>query len=229
MDDHIVILNSVQAANDLFEKRSRIYSGRPNEEVCETAGWGFNIVIQDHSEKWRQNRRVFQQTFRPDAVIEFRPAIQERVSFFLRCLCESPKDFMRHIDVLSGSISLKLMYGIDVETIDDPLISAGKLAVHTFDTIFAARFVAIMKYVPRQAIMRAPRWFPVLGPARRFIESSRKYVDDLVNLPMQQVQKMNTEAGGHIPRLLRKLDPNDSYELQKLQLMKDMASIAYLG
>uniref|UniRef100_A0A0W0F7I6 Cytochrome p450 n=1 Tax=Moniliophthora roreri TaxID=221103 RepID=A0A0W0F7I6_MONRR len=113
--DHIVLLSSVKAANDLLDKRSRIYSGRGNEDVVKTTRWYFNgsvvtsdlphlalnasIAFQNYSETWRKNRRIYQQHFRPDAVAtRLRPSIEKCIGVFLRNLFDTPERFMDHID-----------------------------------------------------------------------------------------------------------------------------------
>ncbi|EEB97164.1 hypothetical protein MPER_03568, partial [Moniliophthora perniciosa FA553] len=117
------LLNSVKVANDLLDKRSRIYSGRPYEDIAEMSGWSFSLAGQTYSDNWRKNRRLYQQNFRPDAVVELHPAIQQSIGTFLRNLSSSPEKFMDHIDVLSSGLALKIMYGVNVSTRDDPLIS----------------------------------------------------------------------------------------------------------
>ncbi|ESK95897.1 cytochrome p450 [Moniliophthora roreri MCA 2997] len=98
--DHIVLLSSVKAANDLLDKRSRIYSGRGNEDVVKTTRWYFNMAFQNYGETWRKNRRIYQQHFRPDAVAtRLRPSIEKCIGVFLRNLFDTPERFMDHIDI----------------------------------------------------------------------------------------------------------------------------------
>ncbi|KAF7346403.1 Cytochrome p450 [Mycena sanguinolenta] len=43
LGQHIVVVNSVKAAIELFEKRSDIYSDRPYLAMLDLIGWGFNV------------------------------------------------------------------------------------------------------------------------------------------------------------------------------------------
>ncbi|KAI3615977.1 cytochrome p450 [Moniliophthora roreri] len=227
MGDHIVILSSADAANDLLEKRTRIYSGRPYEDVAITVGWGFNIGLQSYSDTWRRSRRMFQQILRPDAVVQLRPVIQECIGIFMQNLIESPEKFMDHIAVLSGGLALKTMYGITVKSEEDTLISIAKSAAESGDKIFAPHFIAILKCCP--FIMSVPRWVPVLGHARRHIEFSQNLLDGIRELPLQQAQK-SMESGvpndGVAVRLLRDTDPGD---VERIRLIKDVASLTYFA
>jgi hypothetical protein len=60
---------------------------------------GMLSAIQDYSDLWRDNRKLFQQVFRPDAVVCLRPAVQQHIEGFLKSILSSPENFMSHIDV----------------------------------------------------------------------------------------------------------------------------------
>ncbi|KAJ6466258.1 cytochrome P450 [Mycena sanguinolenta] len=55
---HIVVVNSVKTAVELFEKRM---------------GWDFNLALLPRGDKWRAYRRMFHQHFRPDVSRHYRP------------------------------------------------------------------------------------------------------------------------------------------------------------
>ncbi|PBK78962.1 hypothetical protein ARMGADRAFT_868768, partial [Armillaria gallica] len=48
-----VVLNSAQSAADLFEKRSRNYSDRPDFTMMELAGWENMMGHMRYSDPWR--------------------------------------------------------------------------------------------------------------------------------------------------------------------------------
>ncbi|KAK7037833.1 cytochrome p450 [Paramarasmius palmivorus] len=211
------------------ESHEQPHHSRPNEDLFAFAGWPFDVALQDYTEEWRQNRKVYQQTFRPDAIVQFIPAIQDCIDTFLRSLYQSPEDLMGHIDVFINNITLKTMYGIDAKGSDDPLVLVAKRAIHIFDILMSNSFLAVMKLCP--FVMSVPRWVPIIGSARKTVELSRKYADDLRNLPIEHVQKNNVgaETGGLIPRFMHEMDPHDRKSAEMLQRLKDMASIFYLG
>ncbi|ESK95891.1 cytochrome p450 [Moniliophthora roreri MCA 2997] len=135
---------------------------------------------------------------------------------------------MNHIDVLASGLALKVMYGINVSTGDNPFISVAKSAVHTSDTIFEPYCIAVLRYCP--FIMSIPRWVPVLGHVRRQVEMGREYISDLRELPIQRVQN-NAETGaendGIVPNFLRGLDIGDVNSVEKAHRIKDVASTVY--
>uniref|UniRef100_A0A0W0F7N2 Putative cytochrome P450 n=1 Tax=Moniliophthora roreri TaxID=221103 RepID=A0A0W0F7N2_MONRR len=119
LGDHVIILSSVNIANDLLEKRSRVYSSRPHPEVAESSGWGFDIATQPYTNAWRKQRKTYQQHLRPDAIISW-----------------------------GIWISLSSMYGVTLRSANDPLLRLAKEAVHTLDTVFSTRYTFLVSYFP---------------------------------------------------------------------------------
>ncbi|KAK7040939.1 cytochrome p450 [Paramarasmius palmivorus] len=219
--DHAVILSSAKASNDLLDKRSRIYSARGNEDVVKMTGWHFNMAFQDYGEAWRKNRRLYQQHFRPDAVASrLRPSIEKCITVLLNNLIDSPES-------LSGGLALTTMYGIKVTDGNNPLLLLAKKTVHTLDDVFAPHFVSIVSRFP--FVDTVPEWMPFFGPARRVIDETRKYLHDLREIPVQNLQRdmnLNAENGGLVAEVMReKLGNEESTE--ELEAIKDMAAIVF--
>ncbi|KAK7036572.1 cytochrome p450 [Paramarasmius palmivorus] len=222
LGDHIIILNDVDVANELLEKRSRIYSSRPYSDIAEVSGWGFNIAFMPYVDTWRKQRRTFQQHLRPAAVVEIRPLIQRCMNIFLNNLLRAPDDFMGHIDLLSCSLALMSMYGITIRSPKDPLLSLAKATVHTLDTVWSTPFTFVMKYFP--FVRFIPGWVPVLGGIGRYITSTRELCRDMRELPWKQVieeLETGTDNEGVVARMLQK----ENVPAEELERIKDMATM----
>lgn len=90
----VIVLNSREAAIDLLEKRSSIYSDRPHIPIVGLMGWDFALPFMRYGDNWRRHRRIFHQKFRPEAAITFRPIQMRNVHHLLCRLTENPDDFM---------------------------------------------------------------------------------------------------------------------------------------
>ncbi|KAL0063234.1 hypothetical protein AAF712_009836 [Marasmius tenuissimus] len=118
LGDHLILLNNLEAANELLEKRSRIYSSRPYAEAGKITGWSFHpgkclffsLALNSHSsldpglipysDEWRQSRRTHQQIFRRLAVEEMlRPSITLCANALVERLFEQPEKFQDHLYV----------------------------------------------------------------------------------------------------------------------------------
>ncbi|KAK7037756.1 cytochrome p450 [Paramarasmius palmivorus] len=221
--DHIFILNDLNTTTDLLEKRSRIYSGRPDLDVA-ASGWGFNLTFHDYGDRWRKNRRVYQQHLRPDAVVELRPIIRRCLGVFLNNLLRNPSEFMGHIDLLA----LSSMYGLTIDSAHDPVLLLAKDTVHTLDTVFSTHYMFLMKNLP--FMQYVPAWVPILGSVTKFNNETRKLCRDFQELPLQQVLKdidSGSENDGIVARILRQgaLTASD----EEFGRIKDMAATALVA
>jgi hypothetical protein len=61
----MIVLNSRRAIYDLIDKRSAIYSSRPDEEQYRTALKNENIANMDADDGWRAQRKMIARFFAP--------------------------------------------------------------------------------------------------------------------------------------------------------------------
>lgn len=89
----VIVVNSKEVVKDLLERRSTIYSDRPQVmyvgndlwvafpilfskgslSVDISIGWSFNTVVATYGGKWRLHRRLLHRVLRPDVAINYRP------------------------------------------------------------------------------------------------------------------------------------------------------------
>lgn len=93
----IILVNSVEIAMDLLDKRSRIYSDRPQVPMVEMTGWDFNLATMPYGEKWRAHRRMIHQKFRPQAALSFLPIQLNATHSLLRDLLDTPDEFIQAV------------------------------------------------------------------------------------------------------------------------------------
>jgi hypothetical protein len=58
-----------------------------------STGWDFNIGMMPLGDKWQQHRRMFQQHFRRDVSLNYRPVQMKKVYQLLQGLLDDPQDF----------------------------------------------------------------------------------------------------------------------------------------
>lgn len=93
------MLSSLQAAVDLLDKRSAIYSDRAHLTVAgDIVGHSKNIPLIPYGDRMKKQRRMFTKMFGTNALVEeFMPLIYNNVQDFLLRLVESPQDFKDHV------------------------------------------------------------------------------------------------------------------------------------
>ena len=99
LGQRIVILNSLQACIDLFEKRSSIYSDRPSLVMAgELMGWDHLLPLCHYGDLFRDFRRLlFQFMGGPKQMARFHGLEEKETHQFLRRLLQSPDKVREHI------------------------------------------------------------------------------------------------------------------------------------
>ncbi|KAF7374521.1 O-methylsterigmatocystin oxidoreductase [Mycena sanguinolenta] len=136
LGQHFVVVNSVKAAAELFEKRAHLYSGRPALTMIELMGWDFNLGSLPWGDKWRDYRKMFQQHFRQDVSRSYRPIQMKKVHSLLQELLSSPQEFREHLKTLAAAIIMATLYGYEVQPTNDHFVTLSEDAVKRFSDSF---------------------------------------------------------------------------------------------
>ncbi|KAK0469622.1 cytochrome P450 [Desarmillaria tabescens] len=150
-----VVINSAQAAADLFEKRSGNYSDRPDFTMLKLVGWGHNMAFMRYSDWWRMHRRMFHQYFQPRAVPAYYAVQMKATSVLLQQLHKSPDEFVHHVRHHAGSVIMKTVYGYDVHPNGDEFVELVDRALESMRIVgnvgtFLVDFIPSLKYLPRK-------------------------------------------------------------------------------
>jgi hypothetical protein len=94
-----IILNSTEAATDLLEKRSSIYSDRPVMPMGgELVGWKNTLVLVPYGDRFRTYRKLFHHIIGTHAAMsKFHPVEEEETQKFLKLLLARPQEFASHV------------------------------------------------------------------------------------------------------------------------------------
>ncbi|KAJ6527992.1 cytochrome P450 [Mycena vulgaris] len=182
----IVVLSSMEAIRGLFDRRSSLYSDRPQlPMLTELMGWDFAISFLEYGNHWRSHRKVFHEAFNVNAAKQFRP--QERAAAYnlLRRILQDPHDVMTHFRHMAAALILDVTYGIHVLSSNDPYIDIAEKAMHGFGVAsipgrFLVNTIPVLKYVPT--------WFPG-ADFKRKAKEWRKATRDLWDLPFAETKR----------------------------------------
>ncbi|KAJ3501762.1 hypothetical protein NMY22_g18811 [Coprinellus aureogranulatus] len=91
----IVVVNSIEKAFDLLDKRSAIYSSRFQSTVAaELLGFDYPFALLPYNDRWKERRRMFVQNFRPTDLSIVLPQAQEFINRFLVDLKRNPEELL---------------------------------------------------------------------------------------------------------------------------------------
>lgn len=91
----ILILNSAQAATDMLEKRSALYSDRSSPPMIEDPtllDWSTLPTLLRYNDLWRHHRRMMNNWLNARAVTQFRGIQEQQARLLLKRLLDLPDD-----------------------------------------------------------------------------------------------------------------------------------------
>ncbi|KAH9038268.1 cytochrome P450 [Lactarius hengduanensis] len=208
MGSHIVILNSIKAANELLDKRSSIYSDRPPlVAIRELFGMDYNIALAQYGTAWRHSRREFQANFGPADLEAYQTARATSSP-----LSSSQSTFVpRQLHATPQAVILSIAYGIDVLPENDPYVADAENVMNAF-AFSTTKEALLLDLIPW--LIKMPSWFP----GARYKKFARKWYPIVVGAVKTTNDKVKSElaTGTAAPsvaaKLISKLDEDSTEE-----------------
>ncbi|CAE6514159.1 unnamed protein product [Rhizoctonia solani] len=189
LGQQIILLNTYEAATELLDRKSAIYSSRPSQVMAgQLVGWENGLGMLPYGDRWRKTRKLVYEGTSVRAMTDLYPLQEREIVKFIQRLLETPEQLQEHIHQAIGSSLLKLIYGYNVEGVNDPLIvmineSMAMLSIVSTPGAWVVDTVPFLQYLP---------WMSFKTKAKRW----SKLLQDLVNIPMNFVyDKMKTGDG----------------------------------
>ncbi|KZT05049.1 cytochrome P450 [Laetiporus sulphureus 93-53] len=127
-----LVLNSLEGANELMEKRGAKYSNRPRFVFLqELVGADPVLPLLPYNEQWRRHRKWFQWVLQDkDMLQSYRPIQMREAHRLLEQLIKRPDDFVMHLKRFVGALSMEISYGHTARSLqDDEFIELADRAV----------------------------------------------------------------------------------------------------
>ncbi|RDB28846.1 O-methylsterigmatocystin oxidoreductase [Hypsizygus marmoreus] len=157
----IIILNSITAINDLFEKRSGIYASRPTLPMAgELVGYDVSPPLIVSGNRHREYRKLMHVGLAPHKMESYSPIQEQKMKDFLHSLLTAPNRLSHNIRRVVAAVVFQISHGYEVKGDEDPLVVLADQATYEFSMAsspgsFFVDLLPILKYVPA--------WFPGAG------------------------------------------------------------------
>ncbi|KAF2637168.1 cytochrome P450 [Massarina eburnea CBS 473.64] len=116
----MIVLNSRRAVYDLIDKRSAMYSSRPNDEQFRTTFKGENFANLNADPSWRSQRKMTARFLAPSKLDGDLGKISEaEVTALIHDLLVSPEEFSKHIGRSTASFAAIALFGQRAKSHDD--------------------------------------------------------------------------------------------------------------
>ncbi|KAJ6597635.1 cytochrome P450, partial [Mycena vulgaris] len=187
----IVVLSSMEVIRDLFDRRSPLYSNRPQAPmITELMGWAEVFGFMDYGDRWRLQRKMFHEAFNVGTTKQFHPQVRAATHSLLRFILRDPHNLMDHMRHMPGALIMNVTYGIEVLSSNDPYIKIAEEAMHGVSVAYVPG-TFLVDTIP--ALKYVPSWFPGAEFKRKAIQW-RKVTRELMEVPFAEA-KRNIAAG----------------------------------
>ncbi|KIY44914.1 cytochrome P450 [Fistulina hepatica ATCC 64428] len=182
----VIVLNTLEAAHDLLDKRSVIYSDRPSTVMAQLCGlWGGLPILMNYGNAYRHRRRLIHQALGTSAAVQkYGTQVAAESRRMMKHLLTSPDNLKQHIHHASSGIILSIAYGYHVNEQNDPLVSLVEAAMDIFSeinapTAFLVNFLPFLRHIPQ--------WMPGARFKRRAY-TLKAYTDQATDTTYRMVQ-----------------------------------------
>ncbi|KAF8895363.1 cytochrome P450 [Infundibulicybe gibba] len=223
LGQHVVVVNSLRAANDLFEKRSRIYADRPRSAMIDLMGWDFNVGLMPLGGRWRRHRRFLHQNLKKEIAHKHQPTQVIKIHDMLRGFLTEPEEFREHIKTMAAAVVMSVFYGYDISPVNDKFVTfsekaVGNLSDSTFPGAVAVNWIPALRFLPS--------WFPGAG-FQKYAEETRNLLVLMKELPFQFVRE-SIATGSSRPSIVGKyLEDNPNADPEEDAIVKESSATGY--
>ncbi|KAJ7572229.1 cytochrome P450 [Mycena floridula] len=227
-NQHFIVPNTLEAANELLTRRSALYSDRPSIPMVALTGWDRNFALSPYGEAWRTCRRIGQQVFKADSALNYQPIQTRKVHDMLEGLLTSPDKWMEHNRTLSAAIIMSLLYGYDIAPTNDYYVSIAEHAMVNLGQAISPGLYTV-NVIP--AMRHLPSWFEF----HKFAKKTRDLVDAMRDKPMEFVRRnlaQNTEGECLLGNLIQKskdMRLEGKEDPHPEEILKILAQTTYAG
>ncbi|KAH8100404.1 cytochrome P450 [Cristinia sonorae] len=163
----VVVINSVQAARELLENRSNIYSNRVPPKMAELSGLDEGILFQTHVGRLRQGRKLLATGLQARELEAYQPLMRDSVTKFCADVIRDPKNWLKYLHRVPTEVSLDIAYGHVMKGLDDPFVAKMNEVTRHFEsaTAFSVEEGYVVNFLP--FLSKFPSFLPGMSFKRR--------------------------------------------------------------
>ncbi|KAI1335380.1 cytochrome P450 [Xylariaceae sp. FL0016] len=135
----MIVLSSDQAVKDLLDKKSNIYSSRPETYIAqivsgrhEVPPTGLRVLLMQYGDRWRMAHRIYHSILNIKAAKSFVPYQDLENKQMLTGFLDQPDSFIDHLRRYSHSLTTQMTYGFRSHSLDDPKVKELFVNLHEF-------------------------------------------------------------------------------------------------
>ncbi|KAJ6533886.1 cytochrome P450 [Mycena vulgaris] len=197
----IIVLDSLQAAEDLLDKRSAIYSDRPNFPLYELFGWTSVLTLLRYgSEKFAKCRQIHQTYLGRQNCVAFNPMqIREARTLVRNLYTAQPAQYENYLSRFATGRITQIVAGHTMS----------RMVLESLSRAGASPAGTAIDFFP--FLQHFPRWFPGTYYAG-VAEQWRPTVRELYEFPLRTVRAQREIGEAKLSFLLTQLEEMGTWE-----------------
>ncbi|KAJ4474244.1 cytochrome P450 [Lentinula aciculospora] len=187
----VIFLNTLECCVDLLERRAANYSHRPNMPfVRDLVGLDKSFGFMDFSKESIRGRRIANLAFRPSAVRQYSPALQDNAVILMQDLLKLSEGFESVLERRNIQFALSLIFGITLDGTNQHYITTTMDCVNKIagNVLPGSRIVDFLPF-----LMYLPSWVPFKREATQL----NTLVNDAFGTPFEDAKRRITDGNFH--------------------------------
>ncbi|KAI5120028.1 hypothetical protein M0805_004657 [Coniferiporia weirii] len=220
-----LLVNTYDAAVELFEKRGSNYSSRPENTLRELGGWSRLPLLMPYGNEHKKARQMLHKFFAPTAVADFHELQTQVARQLLWGLVNETGSFRDLTRRAAGELIMMVAYGYKVSDANDPYVELADKSIRAAAESERNYLVNILPW-----LRYLPEWFPGTG-FHQFIKESVK-LSRATLYDAHEMSKKNFFAGTAIPSMTSRLLEENLTEDGKIaneDTIVNSTSVAYIA
>lgn len=153
----MIVLSEDTAVKELLDKRSAIYSSRPDIYLLGTlVSGGLRFSLMPYTTTWRQLRRCVHSILNIRAARTYVPYQDVENRLMMVSLLDSPELFVNHIRRYTDSLTTQMVFGYRTSRADDPRVLAMQRNFSAATQITDVASSALLEMYP--PLRKLPDW-----------------------------------------------------------------------
>ncbi|KAJ6499498.1 cytochrome P450 [Mycena vulgaris] len=207
----IIVLDSLRAAEDLLDKRSAVYSDRPNFPLYELFGWTSVLTFLRYgSEKFAKCRQIHQTYLGRQNCVAFNPMqIREARTLVRNLYTAQPAQYESYLSRFVTGIITQIVAGHTIFSDNDPYLRMSSMVLESLSRAGPSPAGTAIDSFP--FLQHFPRWFPgthYAGVAEQWRSTGR----ELYELPLRTVRAQRETGDAKPSFLLTQLEEMETWE-----------------
>ncbi|KAJ5482591.1 hypothetical protein N7475_001403 [Penicillium sp. IBT 31633x] len=170
----MIVLNTDQVVKDLLDKRSNIYSSRPDMYLGQIISGGLRVLLMEYGDTWRMIHKMVHNILNIKAARSYVPYQDLENKQMLCGLINQPEHFIDHIRRYTNSLTTQMVFGFRTTSNDDPKLKRLYEGCEKFCEVTGTSTAALIDLFP--ILKSLP---DVLLPMRKYSKELHEQEKDL--------------------------------------------------